>query len=447
MYASAAQRTTSPHPTSSSSLPPPLASVGRTPRPADLGTQLASAERFGHRLERLAAPAGQTASRPIQRLVTTANYQTRFSDRSSWLGLRSAYSDPSFQAIHDSINSFHNVPQHVQDAGGEAVNHYKLRHLHEAEHQAYQWHHTNRANPGHAQMANVKTLLDDIQAEHKKQIATTVDKGYKLWTPTRATMSKSQRQKLDNLWSATTTGRDTRGQKSKLRIFNESRPGEDRRRETYGDFHREIHANTARLLTGAQGRGLVNDLVYGEHATHIRPAHSSDRSDDAYVHPGLEEHASPRREEEATREAYAIEDPHAPGGFRRRRGVGSQVILKPGIRDTELSHRDETARDLTGQGQGNAILSPAFLIFGHELGHARNNLHGQNRIKHSPHLYDANKLSQTRVNNRLALGNVIPPPGQDLLTRWRNPEEHQNITGNENPIRDEHNLSRRKYIG
>ncbi len=444
MYASTAQRTPSP---SSSAASPPLASLTRPAcAAADCGTQLASAERFGHRLERLAAPAGLAAPRPIQRLISTANYQTRFSDRSSWLGLRSAYSDASFQAIHDSVNNFHNVPQHVQDAGGEAVNHYKLRHLHEAEHQAYQWHHTNRANPGHAQMANVKTLLDDIQAEHKKQIAKTVDGGYKLWTPGRATMSKSQREHLDNLWSATTTGRDTRGQKSKLRIFNESRPGQNRKRETYGDFHRDIHAHTARLLTGAQGRGLVNDLVYGEHSTHIRPAHSTDRSDFAYVTPGLNEHASTQREAEATKEAYAIEDSHAPGGFRRRKGVGSQVTVNPGLRDTEIGHRDETARDITGQGQGNAILSPAFLIYAHELGHARNNLRGQNRIRHLPHLYDPSKLSQTRVNNRLALGNVNPPIGQQLLTRWRNPEEHQNISQNENPIRNEHGLSRRKYL-
>lgn len=447
MYSSASPRTTSPRPLSSKVPSPPLASLTHSARPAASGGSLASAERFGHRLERLAAPQGPAALRPIQRLISTANFQTRFSDQRSFFGLRSAYSDPSFQAIHDSIHNFHNVPQHVQDAGGEAVNHYKLRHLHEAEHQAYLWHHTNRANPGHAQMGNLKTLLDDIQTEHKKQIAKTVDKGYKLWTPTRATMNAAQRRHLDNLWSATTTGRDTRGQKSKLRIFNESRPGPDRKREKYAGFDREIHANTARLLAGPQGRGLINDLVYGKHATHIRPAHSTDRSDDAYVSPGIQEHTSPLREEEATREAYAIEDSHAPGGFRRRKGVGSQVILKPGIRDTELSHRDETARDLTGQGQGNSILSPAFVIFGHELGHARNNLRGQNRIKHLSHLYDANKISQTRVNNRLALGNVIPPPGQEILTRWRNPEEHQNITQTENAIRNEHHLSRRKYIG
>lgn len=420
--------------------------MARSSQAADLGTPLARAERFGHRLERLAAPQGPDAQQPIQRLISTANFQTRFSDQSSFFGLRSAYSDTAFQDIHDSIHSFHNVPQHVRDAGGEAVNHYKLRHLHEAEHRAYRWHHANRSNPGHAQMGNVKTLLDDIQAEHKKEIAKTVDGGYKLWTPGRATMSKAQREQLDNLWSATTTGRDTRGRKSKLRILNESRPGQNRKRETYADFHRDIHAHTARLLTGAQGRGLVNDLVYGEHSTHIRPAHSSDRSDFAYVTPGLNEHINPQREEEATREAYAIEDSHAPGGFRRRRGVGSQVTVNPGLRDTDIGHRDETARDITGQGQGNAILSPAFLIYAHELGHARNNLRGQNRIRHLPHLYDSNKLSQTRVNNRLALGNVIPPIGQQLLTRWRNPEEHQNITQNENPVRNEHGLSRRKYL-
>lgn len=446
MYSSATSRTTSPEPLSSKALSPPLASLRHPARPAAAAGSLASAERFGHRLERLAAPQGLSTPKPIQRLISSANFQTRFSDRSSWLGLRSAYSDPSFQAIHDSIHSFHNVPEDVRRAGGEAVNHYKLRHLHEAEHQAYQWHHTNRANPGHAQMGNLKTLLDDIQAEHKKEITKTVDKGYKLWTPTRATMNKKQRQKLDNLWSATTTGRDLRGQNSKLKILNESRPGPNGKRERYDDFHRDIHAHTARLLSGPQGRELVSDLVYGDKATHIRPAHSTDRADFAYVTPGLNEHKSPGQEREATKEAYAIEDPHAPGGFRRRQGVGSQVTVNPGLTDTALSHRDETARDITGQGQGNAILSPAFLIYAHELGHARNNLRGQNRIKHLPHLYDANRLSQQRVNNRLALGNVVPPPGQELLTRWRNPEEHQNITQTENPVRDEHGLSRRKYL-
>ena len=446
MYTSAVSRTTSAAPSVAASPPRTAASPARSSSASHAGPPLATAERFGHRLERLAPSTRQAAPRPIQRLISTANFQTRFSDRSSWFGVRSAYSDPSFQAIHDSIHNFHNVPQHVRDAGGEAVNHYKLQHLHEAEHQAYQWHHTNRANPGHAQMANVKTLLDDIQAEHKKEIAKTVDKGYKLWTPTRATMNKKQRQKLDDLWSATTTGRDTRGRNSKLKILNESRPGPNGKREKYADFHRDIHAHTARLLTGPQGRNLVSDLVYGDKATHIRPAHSTDRADFAYVTPGLNEHKSPRQEQEATKEAYAIDDPHAPGGFRRRQGVGSQVTVNPGLTDTALSHRDETARDITNQGQGNAILSPAFLIYAHELGHARNNLRGQNRIKHLPHLYDANRLSQQRVNNRLALGNVVPPPGQDLLTRWRNPEEHQNITQNENPIRDEHGLSRRKYL-
>jgi hypothetical protein len=78
---------------------------------------------------------------------------------------------------------------------------------------------------------------------------------------------------------------------------------------------------------------------------------------------------------------------------------------------------------------GEPIFAPKFVTLAHELGHARHNLRGKTK---------QSSWDRLDVQNPL-LGH------EDEQGKWTNPEEYENITREENPIRLEHNLPQRKY--
>ena len=78
---------------------------------------------------------------------------------------------------------------------------------------------------------------------------------------------------------------------------------------------------------------------------------------------------------------------------------------------------------------GEPIFAPKFVTLAHELGHARHNLRGKTKQNAWYGVHAQNPL-----NGRA-----------DEQGKWSNPEEHENITHEENPIRLEHNLPKRKY--
>jgi hypothetical protein len=78
---------------------------------------------------------------------------------------------------------------------------------------------------------------------------------------------------------------------------------------------------------------------------------------------------------------------------------------------------------------GEPIFAPKFITLAHELGHARHNLRGK-----------------TKQNAWYGVHAQNPLHGHDdEQGKWSNPEEHENITHEENPVRLEHNMPKRKY--
>ncbi|NHN24917.1 DUF4157 domain-containing protein [Flavobacterium jejuense] len=78
---------------------------------------------------------------------------------------------------------------------------------------------------------------------------------------------------------------------------------------------------------------------------------------------------------------------------------------------------------------GEPIFAPNFITLAHELGHARHNLRGK-----------------TKQNAWYGVPAQNPLHGRDdEQGKWSNPEEYKNITQEENPVRLEHNMPKRKY--
>jgi hypothetical protein len=95
-------------------------------------------------------------------------------------------------------------------------------------------------------------------------------------------------------------------------------------------------------------------------------------------------------------------------------GMGSYVQIDRAHRETE-----------TGA-QGTGVPMPHYLTLGHELGHALHSLRG---------------TSTNLPEHSLAFSNL----NQTDQSLWSNPEEHTNITQNENVMRAQHGLPARAY--
>jgi hypothetical protein len=405
-----------------------------------------------------AMPTSQAVLQPV--LPTADQFKQQFGQRHGWWGLRSAFTDPHLQAAHAAIGRYHSVPWLTKWRGRRAVNEHKLASLHAAQHSLYGFQNAQVANPGHPAAAGVAAMQDEIQTQHRAHIAETVAHHDPLWTPDSATMAPAERQRVNDLWSSVTTGTDTAGVQSNLTVHGQSLPGKlGEPAITPPGFQDEINANHARLLETAGGRDLIESLVRGNHPVDVRPSHTDDRADIGYVGTGRTR-VDPGSVQYANREALAsavvapggadrmVHHPAHAGGpaletaYNRAAGKSSRVIMNPGIRDSELQHRDVTTHDLTGV--GNMVPTPAFLVYGHELGHAKNVMRGAKKTAMRRDLY--NQIPQAAVDARVALGvhNVVPDHEQSLM-HWHNAEEHDVIESIENPLRDQHGLPRRKY--
>ena len=399
-----------------------------------------------------ASEESRSARQPLQRLLDADAFEQKFSQQHSWFGWRSPYTDPSFARIHQAVSQYHRVPKLVEEEGPEAVNHWRLSQLDAAEHEIYAWHDANRGQPNHPKMAAIKELLVDLQKTHQDEIENAVAGGFKLWVPQRDQMTTGEQERLDDLWSALSTGRHLDGARSKLQVYSRSRKGlHGEAEETSPDFKKQINAMHARLLTGRHGRHLLEQLVYQGTAgvddgrsIRVRPSHSTDRSDQASASPGdkdLDRKHLEKLRGKAARPKYSTRlQQWVPG-----KGTGSRVTVNPGFSDVKVTHADESAHDLLSE-HDTKILSPAFIVYGHELGHALNNLLGMRKDKIDTHLYDANEVSESRVKRRRGLGiaNYVSKDQQSLV-RWENKEEHDVISNIENALRDEHGITRRKY--
>ena len=171
-------------------------------------------------------------------------------------------------------------------------------------------------------------------------------------------------------------------------------------------FRNRMMSGFAKLLQGAHGSGLVDELN--------APQQSNDRR--ITIKQGTESAAVAVDNE---KREWKDQSANRPG-----EGTGSTVTIAPPLaRGASLPSLD-TYNTST---RGDPIFGPAFISLGHELGHARHFLRGEG-------------ASQT-------WGNEIPA-GQDRTRdqeRWTRPEEFVNINTEENSLRTEHGLPQRQY--
>lgn len=396
--------------------PPGLArrfALERAPASASgLDAGMERARRLGHRFAPpaaappAAAPAAQT--QPVQPLMETEQLRELTPRGTGWFGSLARYNQhPQLWNIESSLNAFHAVR-----GDDEAATHQRLRHLHDIEHATYAWHEAHRpsgdADAPHPFGNGMTTLLHDVQQEHQRQIAHSIANDHSLWVPGRERMTDDQRGEVDTLWNRIVNP----GAHDNLRVHQRSVPGPaDQAGEDVAGFTNRVHAMHARLMTTAGGRNLLNDVVTGPQVVDVRPNHP------------LAPNQEPSVDNPAGSDATALTDATAPMGAVTA-GTGAQtpltVNLTHHMSDTDFAMLDSGFDHLGGSGRYS--LAPAFLTYGHELGHAAHNQRGTNRHALATARYD-----------------------QQQHFQWHDAEEEHNITRVENPLRREHGLTARQW--
>ena len=339
----------------------------RTPPPVP---DLATATRLGHRLEALAVPrsaplAGALAA-PIQRVLSTnrlgqvppalTEHLTQqiqeFNDHLGTqpeIGQEQQHRDRQFQLLHgidERINT------HLRDNPEMADEH----------------------------RAALFSVLRDTEDHHVGATRQAVAAHDPLWLP--ESVGAQDAQHARERWGSIL------GEQGNLRI------------EGNDDFRAETHSGIAKLLQGAHGRGLLDDV------------------DAPQV--DAQKRITIRRDQTSTAAPNSMADAIQHGAHPSP-GTGSTV--KIAARGAEPASMDAYSSGTSGE----AIFSPRFMTLGHELGHARHSLAGTTRdVMWSNDPHDA-----------------VQDPIEKAL--WTDPEEHRNITGEENPLRAEHNMPQRQY--
>ncbi|HVZ36096.1 MAG TPA: hypothetical protein VG963_26895, partial [Polyangiaceae bacterium] len=229
--------------------------------------------------------------------------------------------------------------------------------------------------------------LDEVQAEHKDQIANVDQRNLRLYLPDNAALTGAQQAQAQNDWDAIRNGT---GNVTIHDTSLEQRGTADEYRPA--GFRNEVLAMHARLLGNAKGRELVHSVLSGAHGVDILPQY---RSEELGIAPEGGASASANNEVNARAVAHADHVQYGPGS-------ASAIRVEAGMRDSqhEMQDGDDT------------VANPSHIIYGHELVHALHNQRGQN------------------------LRNV-PDLGADAA-RWSNLEERQTISGralSENELR------------
>lgn len=235
-------------------------------------------------------------------------------------------------------------------------------------------------------------LAGQTETHHVDATRQAVQANDPLWLP--ANVQGGARHRAQQLWGSLTAG-----------------TGNVRIQSANQAFHDQTHAGFAKLLQGKHGRDLLSEL----NAPQIDPEKRINISDDF----GPQAHWQ-------TNESFALgtatalrdEDRHSLRSTGPNQGTGSMVRIFAEPPPATLEDHETGVR-------GEAIHAPNFITLGHELGHARQNLRGTAR-------------SQGWFG-----GEAVTDKSEQV--RWTNPEEHRNITEDENVLREEHNLPERRY--
>ncbi len=234
-------------------------------------------------------------------------------------------------------------------------------------------------------------FLRETEAHHVGLTRESVKAGHDLWLP--KSVKGHERKRARGLFRSIASG------KSNIQITSDKE-----------QFHYETLSGFGKLLQGKHGRDLIEEL----HAPQKDKERQIEISDDF----GNRFKQDP--ESFALGQAAALHDTdlHSLKKGKADVGTGSFVRIYP-------EPPPQTIEEHQTGIHGEAIHAPNFITLGHELGHARQNLLGTAR---SQGWFQGDRITD-----------------KSEQVRWSNPEEHRNITEDENVLRQEHRLPVRKY--
>ena len=263
--------------------------------------------------------------------------------------------------------------------------------LHQAQDDVHAWWRDHGHDATDQQRQEMTNHLYALEDHHQALVDVQLQHNHPLWLP--AGTSAGDRNRANQVWG------DVQNNTGNLKI---TQGGAAFRRQTLG--------GVAKLLEGAHGRDMLEELNAAQGGDANREVHiGADWSGD-FALAGREHQAGSWATPKVSgTQAHRLVDANTPGA-----GVGSYVQIDRAHRETE-----------TGA-HGTGVPMPYSLTLGHELGHALHNLRG---------------TSAGAPSDRPAF-EALPPEEQAL---WSNAEEHQNITQHENALRAEQGLPARAY--
>jgi len=283
----------------------------------------------------------------------------------------------------------------------EASLHEEFRLLDVAERTINLYLRNNGGRVSNAQRLYLFGLLSGAEADHLALVRRTQQHGRRLWLRNEGGLGAGEAVRRRGIWGSLTANAGN------VQV------------QGGAAFQTEVHAGFARLLQGAHGTQLLGDLNANRGAAdqeiHIAENHAATYAHHRQAHDPTASFAAPmglitRLAGQATAH---LQGAAAPGA-----GTGSFVQLAP----PRVLHGLEDHMADTGM---RALHMPRFVTLGHELGHAR----------------------RMRTGTALDHGWGAAHPVTDPVERgsWGEPEEYANIRGQENAIRNEHQMPNRMY--
>lgn len=304
--------------------------------------------------------------------------------------------------IISAIDRYNKEEQRGDDS--EASTHRQLETLDTIEHELYAWLIENKAEAQNASRAGVFQLLDEVQREHKRMIARTVETDASLWV--KDDVSAEERADIDAIWNDIVAGN---GPFNILETIHTEDGPRDLPPNLLEQFRTEVFANLARLMSRPKGRQLIRALRDG----------SADEKDVTFVvsplykllgTPGYgQEHPYVGARAVATNE-HSARFKMANRRIKPGQGSASGVEIAPGVRDSRMMDFDR---------EGDLIPSPQFVGIGHELIHAAHYQQGT-YIGQRPQVGDPHAhLPEGYEDDVEEFLTIAPPQTQQRASRTR----------------------------
>lgn len=293
----------------------------------------------------------------VQRLMTRAQFVAA---TKPVVGRRGVHNAALYNAVDPLLQEYEGL-----DPNNQADRRRRMEVLHAIEHAVYDWargkpHLGRDSRRRHA----ILNLLNDVQAEHQRQIAQVSAPG--LAGPANElsigdpTLTPAEHQRIQTLWASLRNNSgvieitETCGQT--FGVPPEQVPG----------FRDQMLALFARLLSSPAGRTLISELLQGKAGgtPHVDPA-----KDRVTIRPLRAAEIAMGRTIGAAGVKEFGQETLNPNQTRKQ-GIGSFVTYGRALTDSQAEE---------GLRNGDPLLTPVFIGFGHELIHALHNLRGVNQ--------------------------------------------------------------------